>query len=102
MRDPNKIISVGMHYKVTWHWKASDEVASAHMNTYIEIPADTEDHRTLTLMREAVEKEVELHYPENKHNIRIEMKKFVHPEGKGASYEGIIYIGDQTEINKNL
>jgi len=96
------MITIGMHYKVTWHWKANTEVASSNMNTYIEVPGNMCHSEMLVLIKEEVERDVERNYPDNKHNTRVELKKVVYSDTEAPEYHWISYTGDQTEINKEL
>lgn len=94
-------MSIGIHYKVKWHLKGTKEVASSHDNVYTYPEGkNVEENITLTL-HEVLEK-VEKYYPEQKYNIRIEIKAVVvnHVPESIEGYEPILF-GDQTEIDED-
>ena len=92
------MIPVGIHYKVTWHYKGTTEVASANLNTYIQVPDGTPDGTSYELVRKAVEEDIEKFYPQEKYNVEASLKVLTINGRIINSYRGIIQIGDLTEI----
>lgn len=95
-------MNVGMHYKVKWHHKATDEVAGSNLSTYIEIPDDTKTSKCVSLIKEAVTNEVEILYPAEKFNVKIYLKNLVMPESINGVSGDVICIGDQKMIDDDI
>lgn len=92
------MIPVGIHYKVTWHYKCTTEVASANLNTYIQVPEETPDGTSYELVRKAVEEDIERFYPQKNYNVEASLKVLTINGRIINSHREIIQIGDLTEI----
>ena len=87
---------VGIHYKVTWHFKGTSEVASANLNFY-------DNYNDQTFMEDSMKRlvdEVERFYPSSKYNSKTEIKA-MNVNHVPVPIKNLVplRVGEQKEIN---
>jgi len=96
------MINAGIHYKVTWHFKETEEVASATLNYYEKFQNNLGKAKIISLLKNACLSETQRIYPPKKYNALVEIRVIVY-DGDQINDENENYeIGDQTEINKSI
>jgi hypothetical protein len=94
---------VGMHYKVWWHYKETDEVARANLSLYKEASERLDEKGQLEYIFEEVIDDVKMHYNPEKYNLKIEIKAVrINNEARPHETYPIVTIGDPTKIEEDI
>lgn len=96
-------MDVGIHYKVTWHYKGTDEVARSNSSIYGLYPNSFGEKENVDLSILSTIEKIKNDYNPKKYNLRIEIKAIkVDQENRDCEDIPITKIGDQEVIDKDI